>query len=168
MEHNVGHSTEKISEVATTAKTIADSSARYQTAAMNFPNLPWYVIGILHSMECACNFKIHLHNGDPLTARTVHDPKNRPPIWDPSWEWEKSAQDAITYDRLDQVENWTLPRILYTFERYNGIVLRRRFGKATPDRRSYSNHYVRGKYVADCSGGILKPIPKQVLARLSC
>ena len=41
-------------------------------------NIPWYFIGIVHYMEGSSNFKTHLHNGDPLTARTVHVPAGRP------------------------------------------------------------------------------------------
>ena len=141
---------EKRAEVATMATAIAKGKQRYASVAAKFSNLlPWYVIGVLHAMECGCNFREHLHNGDPLSARTVNVPKNRPPVWDPSWAWEVSAKDAITVDGLDTVQGWTLPRILFTFERYNGLGPRRRFGKATAYLWSYSNHYVRGKYVGD-------------------
>ena len=40
-------------------------------------NIPWAFIGITHGMESGFNFKGHLHNGDPLTARTVQVPKGR-------------------------------------------------------------------------------------------
>lgn len=140
---------DKVGEVKTTVSTIVSGRPRYDAVAAKFSGLPWYVIGILHSMECSCNFKAHLHNGDPLTARTVHAPKNRPPSWDPAWPWENSAEDAVRVDGLDKTQNWTLPRILFMFEQYNGFGPRRRFGKATAYLWSYSNHYVRGKYIGD-------------------
>jgi N-acetylmuramoyl-L-alanine amidase len=141
---------EKQAEVAALADRIKGAQQRYEQVAAQFANhLPWYVVGVLHAMECSCDFKKHLHNGDPLSARTVHVPKNRPPVWDPSWSWEVSAKDAIMVDGLDKVPGWSLPRILFTFERYNGFGPRRRFGKATAYLWSYSNHYVRGKYVGD-------------------
>jgi lysozyme family protein len=141
---------DKQAEMAAVAAKIAKGAERYQSVAAEFPNrLPWYVIGILHAMECECDFKTHLHNGDPLSARTVHVPKNRPPVWDPAWKWEVSATDAINVDGLDKVQEWSLPRILFILERYNGFGPRRRFGKATAYLWSYSNHYVRGKYVGD-------------------
>jgi N-acetylmuramoyl-L-alanine amidase len=140
---------ESQTNVAILAARIASGRDRYVRAGSKFPQLPWYVIGILHAMECNCDFKAHLHNGDPLTARTVHVPKNRPPVWDPSWDWETSAEDAIKVDGLDTVQNWTLPGILFAFERYNGMGPRRRFGKATAYLWSFANHYVRGKYVGD-------------------
>ena len=140
---------ERNADVAALAAKIVAGRDRYASVAGNFQNLPWYVIGILHAMECNCSFKAHLHNGDPLTARTIHVPKNRPPVWDPSWNWEVSAEDAIKVDGLDAPQNWVLPRILYQFERYNGMGPRRRFGKATAYLWSFCNHYVRGKYVGD-------------------
>lgn len=137
-------------QVKQMATRIAAGQGRYQKVADQFPGLPWYVVGILHAMECACNFKEHLHNGDPLSARTVHAPANRPPIWDPAtMTWEDSAQDAIRVDGFDKVGSWPLPRMLYMFEQYNGFGPRKRFGKATAYLWSFSNHYVRGKYVAD-------------------
>jgi N-acetylmuramoyl-L-alanine amidase len=137
-------------EVAALAARIVKGAERYRSVANSFVNLlPWYVVGILHAMECGCDFNAHLHNGDPLSSRTVHVPKNRPPVWDPTRPWEESAKDAVGVDGLDKVKGWTLPRILFTFERYNGLGPRRRFGKATAYLWSYSNHYVRGKYVGD-------------------
>lgn len=141
---------DKQAEVNQFAATVAKGRPRYESVAAKFSNaLPWYVIGVLHAMECSCDFKEHLHNGDPLSARTVHVPKNRPPVWDPSWAWELSANDAVMVDGLDKIQDWTLPRTLFTFERYNGFGPRRRFGKATAYLWSYSNHFVRGKYVGD-------------------
>jgi N-acetylmuramoyl-L-alanine amidase len=141
---------DKLAKVAAMATTIASGRPRYESVAAAFPNLlPWYVVGILHAMACNCDFKTHLHNGDPLSARTVSFPKNRPSVWDPSWRWEVSANDAISIDRLDKVQGWTLPRILSTFERYDGLGSRRRFGKATAYLWGYSSHFVRGKYVGD-------------------
>jgi N-acetylmuramoyl-L-alanine amidase len=141
---------DRLHDAGALADMIVKGADRYKSVAAQFSNqLPWYVVGILHAMECDCKFREHLHNGDPLTARTVNVPKNRPPMWDPSWQWEVSAHDAITVDGLDKVSDWTLPRILFTFERYNGFGPRRRFGRATAYLWSFSNHFVRGKYVGD-------------------
>jgi len=40
-------------------------------------NVPWYFIGIIHTLECNLSFEKHLHNGDPLAARTTHVRKPR-------------------------------------------------------------------------------------------
>jgi len=140
---------ERTADVAALADRIAKGRDRYLKAVANFPNLPWYVVGLLHAMECGCDFRAHLHNGDPLSARTVHVPRNRPPVWDPSWDWSVSAADAIAVDGLDKVTSWSLPQILFTLERYNGMGPRHRFGRATAYLWSFANHYVRGKYVGD-------------------
>ena len=139
----------KISSVRVLAAKIVDGHARYEAVASQFPGLPWAFVGIIHAMECNCSFKRHLHNGDPIASCTVHAPKGRPPIWDPSWPWETSANDAIKIERFDKVVNWSLPEILFNFERYNGFGPRRKFGQATAYLWSYSNHYVRGKYRGD-------------------
>ena len=50
-------------------RAIAEAKPRYDQVA-NATGVPWYVIGIIHEMEGGLNFSTHLHNGDPLTART--------------------------------------------------------------------------------------------------
>jgi lysozyme family protein len=141
---------ERAKEVASLAATIAGARTRYEAVAGGFANhLPWFVVGVLHAMECNCSFKQHLHNGDPLSTRTVRHPKNQPPAWDPSWPWERSAEDAVRVDGLDKVRGWSLARILFTFEHFNGLGPRRKFGRAAAYLWSYSNHYVRGKYVGE-------------------
>ena len=58
-------------------RAIADGKPRYDQVA-NATGVPWYVIGMIHEMEGGLNFATHLHNGDPLTARTVHVPSGPP------------------------------------------------------------------------------------------
>ena len=67
---------------------------RYDQVA-NATGVPWYVIGIIHEMEGGLNFTTHLHNGDPLTRRTVQVPAGRPPTGMPPFQWEESAIDAL-------------------------------------------------------------------------
>ena len=57
---------------------IATGKPRYDQVA-NATSVPWYVIGMIHEMEGGLNFATHLHNGDPLTSRTIHVPTGRPP-----------------------------------------------------------------------------------------
>ena len=61
---------------------IATGKPRYDQVA-NATSVPWYVIGMIHEMEGGLNFATHLHNGDPLTHRTVQvpvTPASTPPI----------------------------------------------------------------------------------------
>lgn len=110
--------------------------------------IPWAFIGITHGMECGFNFAAHLHNGDPLSARTVHVPKDRPASGNPPFTWSQSARDALIYKGYHQIGEWSVARMLYLFERYNGMGYRRR-GVPTPYLWSYSNLYEKGKFVAD-------------------
>lgn len=123
--------------------------ARY-AALGNDLGIPWHVIGIIHTMECSGRFDRHLHNGDPLTARTTRVPAGRPHQGEPPFTWEQSAADALAMKKLGPGTDWSLPGTLYQFERYNGFGYRRYHPEVpSPYLWSFSNHYTRGKYVAD-------------------
>lgn len=109
---------------------------------------PWYFVGLIHYMEGAIDFRAHLHNGDPLSERTVQVPENRPPVWNPPSDWTSSAIDSLTLEGFANQSDWSIARILYRFERNNGFGSRRN-GIYTPYLWSFSNHYSRGKFVAD-------------------
>jgi lysozyme family protein len=110
--------------------------------------MPWVFIGTIHGMECGFNFSAHLHNGDPLTARTTQVPANRPAAGNPPFTWRESAIDALTLKKLHEVTDWSIPRMLYLLEQYNGFGYRMR-GVPTPYLWSFSNLYEKGKFVAD-------------------
>ncbi len=85
--------------------------------------VPWQLVGAFHHLEGNCNFKTHLHNGDPLTRRTTHVPAGRPkaaPANGRSYAWEESAFDALAIKGLPDVRAWSVARMLYEAERYNG------------------------------------------------
>jgi lysozyme family protein len=111
-------------------------------------DVPWYIIAAIHNMEASQKFNGHLHNGDPLTARTVHVPKGRPPFGNPPFTFEDSGVDALRFEKMDQVEDWTLPGALFRLEAFNGFGSRAR-GLNTPYLWSFSTHYTKGKFVAD-------------------
>ena len=111
--------------------------------------VPWYFVGIIHGMECAFDFNKHLHNGDPLRYKTVQVPKGRPQPWNPPTDWHSSAVDALRYDKFADLTDWELPRMLYRWEAYNGWRSRLLYKINTPYLWSFSNHYSKGKFVAD-------------------
>jgi lysozyme family protein len=111
-------------------------------------HIPWYFIGIIHAMECGFNFGTHLHNGDPLTARTVHVPANRPAVGSPPFAWRDSASDALIFEGFGHEAAWSIPRMLYLFERYNGFGYRK-LRVPSPYLWSFSNLYIKGKFVSD-------------------
>lgn len=133
---------------ASAQKIIANKERYEAVAAMT--KVPWYVIGLIHQMEAGCSFACHLHNGDSLARRTVQVPANRPSTGNGPYKWEVSACDALLMKHLDTVTDWTIERICYELERYNGWGYRR-FHKTTlsPYLWSGTTHYARGKYVAD-------------------
>jgi lysozyme family protein len=128
---------------------ILANKARY--AAVCDPlKIPWPVLAAIHHMESSLDFARHLHNGDPLTARTRQVPAGRPVKGDPPFTWEESAADALEYDGLLKVTDWSIPGILYCLEKFNGWGYRLHHPAVkSPYLWSGSNHYVAGKYVAD-------------------
>jgi len=110
--------------------------------------VPWLFVGIIHGMECGFNFAGHMHNGDPLTARTVQVPKGFPKTGTPPFTWLESALDALRLKKFDQERDWSIPHMLYLLEGYNGFGYRRR-GLPSPYLWSFSNIYSKGKFVKD-------------------
>lgn len=111
--------------------------------------VPWYFIAAIHGLEASFNFRSHLHNGDyPLSQRTRQVPSGRPTVWLPPSDWEASATDALRLLGFSGAKDWSLPRMLYRLEAYNGFGYRK-LGRATPYLWSFSNLYERGKFVAD-------------------
>ena len=131
------------------AKRIIANRERYEPVSAA-TGVPWFVIGLIHTMEAGGSFSCHLHNGDPLSRRTVQVPKNRPASGNGPFTWEESATDAIRYDKLDRVTDWPVERIAFCLESFNGWGYRRQHADVlSPYLWSGTNHYVRGKYVAD-------------------
>lgn len=112
--------------------------------------VPWTVIAAIHNLESSQSFSCHLHNGDPLSARTRQVPAGRPLQGQPPFTWEFSADDALRFEKLDTVDDWSLGGSLYRIEAYNGWGYRRQHPDVlSPYLWSFSNLYSRGKYVAD-------------------
>lgn len=136
-------------EIESVVGKIRGGESRYRDVATPL-GIPWQLIGVIHSLEASLSFKTHLHNGDPLTARTVQVPKGRPKIGNPPFQWEESATDALQIAKLDVWDDWTVPGMLYKLEGYNGFGYRRLHPEVlSPYLWAGSNQYARGKYVAD-------------------
>ena len=112
--------------------------------------VPWFVIAAMHYLEDNLEFDKHLANGDPLTRRTVHVPKGRPPGGRPPFTWEQSAADILRFKGFDTWTDWTLPGILYRLEDYNGWGYREDHPTVlTPYLWSFSSLYTKGKFDGD-------------------
>lgn len=159
-----------ISETNQAISAIALNQDRYKGLGAKI-GIPWPFIAVVHMMEAGQRFDRHIHNGDPLTARTVRVPSGRPLMDDPPYTWEESAHDALCIvKKLDRWGNWSLEGTLYQLEAYNGFGYRtRKTGIRSPYLWSFSNHYTAGKFVKDGifdPGAISKQIGAATLLRL--
>ena len=112
--------------------------------------VPWYVVGLIHRLEASFSLKKHLHNGDPLTRRTVREPPGHPRAGAPPFTWVQSAIDALSIKGFQKVDAWGIERICFKLEEYNGWGYRNNFPAVKrPYLWSFTNHYTKGKYVAD-------------------
>ena len=122
------------------------NKGRYKAVAAQ-TGVPWTIIAVNHKLECNLSFNKHLHNGDPLTARTVQVPKGRP-RGNPPWTWEVSAADALT--EYAKWTDWSTAGTLFMLERYNGVGYRLFHPSVlSPYLWSFSTHYTTGKYGSD-------------------
>lgn len=139
----------QIEQVQPVIDKILRSKNRYEKVALS-TDVPWQAVAAIHSLEASLNFTRHLHNGDPLEHRTVHVPANRPISGTPPFTWEESAIDALRMKAPGFGNKWTIPQTLFFLEGYNGWGYRRHHPNVlTPYLWSMTNHYVKGKYVAD-------------------
>lgn len=122
---------------------------RYRSVAEPL-GIPWSFVAVIHTMEASLDFTRHLHNGDPLTGRTVQVPAGRPKGGTPPFTWEESAGDALTMKGLGAQTEWSLAGTLYQLERYNGWGYRLYHPHVlSPYLWGFSCHYTSGKYIAD-------------------
>lgn len=137
---------DKIDFVNDTVDRILAHEEKYRLA-QNKSGVPWSVIAAIHSLEASLNFNTHLHNGDPLSQKTTHVPKGRPP-GNPPFTWEFSAADALQNNGVTIWQEWTIPGALFVLERYNGAGYNKR-KLNSPYLWSFSNNYTKGKFVED-------------------
>ena len=117
----------------------------YQTVSAA-TGIPWPAIAVIHFREAGQNFKSHLHNGDPLTARTTHVPAGRPARGEPPFTWSVSAIDALS--GLWRPREWSIPMCLSFFASYNGFGYEKR-GVLSPYLWDFTDKYSSGLFVAD-------------------
>ena len=133
--------------VAQSVRKILGNRARYERITKSM-TMPWYFLAIIHGMEADFSFNAHLHNGDPLTGRTVHVPAGRPTQGKAPFSWEESAMDAIAINRYDKWNDWSIAGMLVAWERYNGLGYRQH-GIHSPYVWACTDQYAKGRYVAD-------------------
>ncbi len=125
---------------------IIAAEAQYR-AVQNATVVPWYFIGALHMRESSCNFAGVLHNGEKIigTGRvTTLVPAGRGPFS----TWAESAIDALKLKDMHRVQVWSVARMLFQAEVFNGLGY---VGKGVNSAYVWAgtNHEQLGKYVAD-------------------
>lgn len=133
--------------VAQGVRRMLANRARYERITKSM-TMPWYFLAIIHGLESDFRFDAHLHNGDPLTGRTVRVPAGRPTEGTPPFSWEESARDAIAVNRYDKWNDWSIAGMLVAWERYNGLGYRP-YGIHSPYVWACTDLYAKGRYVAD-------------------
>jgi len=129
------------------ARKIMAARARYEEIE-NRCGVPWFMVAVIHMREASMNFAGVLHNGEKIIG-TGRKTKLVPAGRGPFATWEEAALDALTMPphALDRVRSWTLARLLYEIEKYNGFGY---LGKCnSPYLWSWTSEYSGGKYVAD-------------------
>jgi lysozyme family protein len=122
--------------------------ARYKKVG-NPLDIPWWFVAVIHELESGRDFKTHLHNGDPLTRKTVNVPANRPP-GNPPFTFEESARDALKIKGLAHQPDWSISHALFRLEQYNGFGYRKpTIDINSPYLWSFCQHYTRGKFTSD-------------------
>ena len=139
----------RIDDVDSIINKILDHKSQYKSVERDL-GIPWFFIAGIHSLESSLNFNSHLHNGDPLTGKTVHVPAGRIPGKNPPYTWEESAIDALELNGTADWNDWSIAGFCYRFEKYNGFGYRQYHPEVkSPYLWSFSNHYTKGKYASD-------------------
>lgn len=105
----------RIHEFETIAGKILHNKGRYQ-AIEHTTGVPWYLVAVLHERESDGNFDTYLGNGQSIRHVTTIVPKGRGPF--PTFE--AGAVDALRLDGLTSIRDWTLEKVLYQAEIFNG------------------------------------------------
>ena len=116
--------------------------------AVSASGVPAVVVFCLHYREASNSFASSLAQGDPLTHRSIHVPKNRIPGRVPPYTWEECALDALALDRMGAKDWRTVAGTLNACEGYNGWGYWKR-GLVSPYNFAGTDRYSRGKFSGD-------------------
>jgi lysozyme family protein len=65
----------KVTQAATQMQNL---KAGFYDPVVAATGVPWYVIGLIHNLECSFKTNQNLSNGDPLGKPTTSEPRGRP------------------------------------------------------------------------------------------
>jgi lysozyme family protein len=112
-----------LDRIASAAATIQSLRSRYYDAIAAQTSVPWWFTGILHYRDLGFQ-EAHLHNGDPLTGRTLRNPPGRPnflPANGRTYTFVESAVDALRWQTFDTAQDRSISAWLWRFELWNGF-----------------------------------------------
>lgn len=135
----------KVAAADQAARRILAGKARYQDVERR-TKVPWFFVGLTHLREGNLNFGTYLGNGQSITRVTTIEPRGRGP-----WPtFEAGAVDALTKMQfINQPPGfWTLERIAYCLEGFNGYGYRGK-GVNSPYLWASTNRYTKGKFPRD-------------------
>lgn len=129
------------------ANQLISNKDRYNTIAHRFSNagLKWWLVAVIHELECTQNFNKYLGNGQDLNKVTTIVPKGRGPFK----TFDDGAVDALKLQGADHITDWSMGNILYFLEGYNGYGYSLYHNMNSPYLWAGSNHYKAGKYTND-------------------
>lgn len=145
----------KTDEVDAVARKLLDRNHRPRLEPVcNATDVPLPLWASLCERESGCRFDRNPAQGDPLSRPSTHVPVGRPKLGAPPNDhfpvtYEYAAIDAINYDHLnDNSAPWTMTYACWKGEAWNGFGPRNH-GIHTGYLWGGTNHYTRGKYIAD-------------------
>jgi lysozyme family protein len=113
--------------------------------------VPWQMVAVIHVREAGeqdiGRWKCVLHNGEKIIGtgqKTRLVPAGRGPFYD----WTNAAIDALRLQGFDKYTDWTVGRVLWALEPFNGYGYRNK-GLRSPYLWASTNHQQLGKYIAD-------------------
>lgn len=134
---------DKVAAADAAARRILAGADRYK-ALERSTGVPWFFIGLCHLREGNLSFETYLGNGQSLHRATTIVPVGRGPFA----TFEAGAVDALTKMGFTSIRDWSLERIGYCLEGFNGYGYRAK-GVNSPYLWAGTNRYVKGKYIAD-------------------
>jgi lysozyme family protein len=142
----------RLAEVKAVADKIMGFRQQFYDPVAVATGVPWYGIATkdYREPEPAFNHSQYLGNGDPLSHKTTHVPRNRGPFLGPN-AWQDGAMDAIHisgWDHLPSGWHWDIVTLLIKDEAFNGMGYAH-MGLRSPYVFGGTNMQQRGKYTGD-------------------
>lgn len=107
--------------------------------------IPWQFLAAIHYRESNNDMRGQLLNGEHWNQVTRLVPKGLGP-----WHsFEDALAFAVTQDGLNTITEWSIERLLYQAEKWNGFGYRQYHKIASPYVWSHTNQYSGGKYTND-------------------